>query len=258
MNLRGKDADGKTLSELRRAKRKRKKTRKKILLGIMLMLFIGIGVLFTPVFNLKEIAISGNKKVETKTVIEKSGFIIGENIFKFKLDKAGVAIASIPYINSVEILRKLPGKIQISVTECIPLAYIQAADGIIVVDKDGKVLEKKSEEINYKIPILYDFKFDNYTLGKKIFENNNEKLKKTLEITKNLYNNNIIEDVLSITTVKGDIYLHLDSGMKVIIGNEENIASKLTMLKEVLAKLPDGAGGIIDARDPSKLYHRAE
>ena len=258
MNLRGKDADGKTLSELRRAKRKRKKTRKKILLGIMLMLFISIGILFTPVFNLKEIVMTGNKKIETKTIIEKSGFIIGENIFKFKLDKAGVAIASIPYINSVEIIRKLPKKIQISVTECIPLAYIQATDGMVVVDKDGKVLEKKSEETDYKLPILYDFKFDKYTLGKKLSENNNEKLQKTLEITKNLYNNNIIDNVLSITTVKGEIYLHMTDGMKVIVGDEENIDSKLTMLKEVLAKLPEGAGGVIDARDPAKLYHRAQ
>lgn len=258
MIIRGKDADGRTLSELRREKRKRRKTRKKILIGLMLVLMICIGLLFTPLFNLKELEIEGNKKVKTEDIIKSSGFILSENIFKFKLNTAGETIAKIPYINSVIIQRKLPGKIEISVTECIPMAYIQCANEMVVVDKDGKVLEKKTEDINYNLPILFDFKFDKYTLGEKISKNNNEKLQKTLEITKNLYNNNLIEDVLSITTTKGELYLNFRDGLKVIVGDEKDIGSKLTMLKEVLKVMPDKSGGIIDARDPQKLYHRAE
>ena len=146
MVIRGKDSDGKTLSELRREKRKRKKTRKKILVGIMLVLMICIGLLFTPLFNLKELEIEGNKKVKTEEIIKTSGFILSENIFKFKLNTAGEAIAKIPYINSVIIQRILPGKIEISVTECIPVAYIQCSGEMVTVDKDGKVLEKKTEE----------------------------------------------------------------------------------------------------------------
>ena len=258
MIIRGKNADGQTLIEIRREKRRRKKTRKKILVSVMLILMICIGLLFTPLFNLKEIEISGNEKVVTEDIIKASSFILGENIFKFKLNKAGEGIAAIPYINSIEIRRKLPGKMEISVTECIPLAYIKSADGMVVVDKDGKVLEKKTEEVTYKLPILFDFKFDNYILGKKISQNKNEKLQKTLEITKNLYNNNLIEEVLSITTTKGELYLNFRSGLKVIVGDEENIASKLTMLKEVLKVMPKGSKGIIDARDPDKLYHRGQ
>lgn len=258
MIMRGKNAEGKTLTELRREKRRRKKARKKILVGLMLILMICIGLLFTPLFNLKEMEITGNKKVTTEEIIKKSGFVLSQNIFKFKLNTAGESIAKIPYINSVIIQRKLPDKVEISVTECIPLAYVQSADGMVVVDKDGKVLEKKTEEITYVLPILFDFKFDKYVLGEKISENNNKKLQKTLEITKNLYNNNLIEDVLSITTTKGELYLNFRNGLKVIVGNEENIEGKLTMLKEVLKVMPKGSTGIIDARDPDKLYHRGE
>ena len=117
MIIRGKDADGRTLSELRREKRKRRKTRKKILIGLMLVLMICIGLLFTPLFNLKELEIEGNKKVKTEDIIKSSGFILSENIFKFKLNTAGETIAKIPYINSVIIQSKLPGKIEISVTD---------------------------------------------------------------------------------------------------------------------------------------------
>lgn len=249
---------GMSLSEIRRQKRRKRKKRKRILLGLMLILMICIGLLFTPIFNLKEITISGNEKVESQEIVTASGFVLGENIFKFKLNEAGETIAKIPYINSVILQRKLPGKIEISVTECIPLAYIQSADGMVVVDKDGKVLEKKTEEISYKLPILFDFKFDTYILGEKISENNNEKLQKILEITKNLYNNNLVKDVLSITTTKGEIYLNFRDGLKVIVGDEENINGKLTMLKEVLKAIPEGSKGVIDARNADKLYHRSE
>lgn len=258
MVIRNKSVDGLSLSDIRRLKRKRKKTRKKILLGLMLLLMICIGLLFTPVFNLKEIEINGNTKVPSEEIVKSGGFVLGENIFKFKLNVAGENIGSIPYVNSVILQRRLPGKIEITVTECIPVAYIQSADGMVVVDKDGKVLEKKTDKIDYKLPILFDFKYEKYTIGKKINENNNENLQKTLEITKNLYNNNLIDKVLSITTTKGELYLNFRNGLKVIVGNEENINAKLTMLKEVLNQLPEGAGGILDARDPDRIYHRAE
>jgi len=258
MVIRTKDAEGKTLSQIRRAKRERRKKRKRAVLIAMLMLGICVGMLFTPLFNLKEIDIEGNSRVDAKTIIDASGFTLGENIFKFSLPKAGEAIASIPYINSIELQRKLPGKIEINVTECIPIAYIQSAGGMVVVDKDGKVLEKKDENNPHKIPVLFDFKFEKYTLGKKIDENNNEKLQKTLEITKNLYNNNLIADVISITTTKGELCLNLRSGLRVILGSGEELEKKLTMLQEVLKRLPEGAGGVIDARNPDKLYHRSE
>ncbi len=258
MVIRTKDAEGKTLSQIRRAKRERRKKRKRAVLIAMLMLGICIGILFTPLFNLKEIDIEGNVRVDAKTIIEAGGFKLGENIFKFHLPKSGEAIAAIPYINSIELQRRLPGKIEINVTECIPLAYIQCAGAMVVVDKDGKVLEKKDDKVNHEIPILFDFKFEKYTLGKKINENNNEKLKKTLEITKNLYNNNLIADVISITTTKGELCLNLKSGIRVILGNADELDKRLTMLQEVLKRLPEGSGGVIDARNPDKLYHRSE
>ena len=258
MVIRTKDSEGKTLSQIRRAKRERRKKRKKAVLIVMLMIGICIGILFTPLFNLREIDIEGNEKVDAKTIIDASGFALGNNIFKFSLPKAGEAIAAIPYINSVELQRRLPGKMEITVTECIPLAYMQCADSLVVVDKDGKVLEKKDENVNHEIPILFDFKFEKYTLGKKINENNNEKLKKTLEITKNLYNNSLIADVISITTTKGELCLNLRSGIRVVLGNAEELEKKLTMLQEVLKRIPEGSGGVIDARDPDKLYHRSE
>ena len=73
-----------------------------------------------------------------------------------------------------------------------------------------------------------------------------------------MYNNNLIEDVLSITTTKGELYLNFRDGLKVIVGDEKDIGSKLTMLKEVLKVMPNKRSGVIDARDPNKLYHRAE
>jgi len=256
MLLRKKSADGLTMIEIRRLKRKRKKTRKKILLSIMLMLMICVGILFTPLFNLHEIEVNGNLKIKTDELIKASGFIMGENIFKFKLNESGERVSQIPYVNSVFIKRKLPGRIEINVTESIPMGYISYNDKLLVVDKDGKVLEAKNEKINYQIPILSDFKVSQFTLGKKINEKDEEKLKKTLEIAKNLYNNNLIDKIVSITSQKDDFYLIVNDNLKIVIGDTENLSGKLVMLKEVLNKLPEDATGIIDARNADKVYHR--
>jgi len=179
-----------------------------------------------------------------------------QNIFKFKLNESGERVSQIPYVNSVFIKRKLPGRIEINVTESIPMGYISYNDKLLVVDKDGKVLEAKNEKINYQIPILSDFKVSQFTLGKKINEKDEEKLKKTLEIAKNLYNNNLIDKIVSITSQKDDFYLIVNDNLKIVIGDTENLSGKLVMLKEVLNKLPEDATGIIDARNADKVYHR--
>ena len=84
MVIRTKDSEGKTLSQIRRAKRERTKKRKKAVLIVMLMIGICIGILFTPLFNLREIDIEGNEKVDAKTIIDASGLALGNNIFKFR------------------------------------------------------------------------------------------------------------------------------------------------------------------------------
>ena len=258
MLLRKESAEGISQIELRRLKRKRKKTRKKILLSLMLILMICICILFTPVFNLKEIEINGNSKIKAKELIDKSGFVMGENIFKFKLNVGGENIASIPYVNSVIISRKLPGKIEITITESIPTAYVPYNDTMIVVDKEGKALELKNAETDYKIPILYDFNLTQFALGKKINIKDEEKLKKTLEITKHLYNNNLIDKIRSINSQNDVYYLNINERLRASVGDGENLNAKLIMLNEVLLKLPSDASGIIDVRDPDRVYHRSE
>ena len=258
MLMKNESAGGMSRLELRRLKRKRKKTRKRILLSLMLILMISIGILFTPVFNLKGITVSGNSKIKTEDIIKKSGFKVGENIFKFKLNESGEAINSIPYVNSVRITRKLPGKVEIVITESIPMAYIPYNNTYIVVDKDGKALEVKTDEINYDIPILTDFKLTKFTLGKNIEEKDSEKLKKTLEITKHLYNNNLIDKVKSISSKKDDFYLELNENLRVVLGDTQDLSAKLNMIKGALLKLPEDTTGILDIKNPDRLYHRSE
>lgn len=224
----------------------------------MLILAIGIGILFTPLFNISEIEINGNNKIKSDELIKKSGFILGENIFKFKLEDAGDNISEIPYVNSILVERVLPGKMRISITECIPMAYVKCKEKFVVIDKTGKTLEVKNNKNDIKIPILYDFELGGYTLGKKISVKDEEKLKKTLEITRDLYNNNLIEKVTSINSVSGKYYLNLDGNLKILIGDGENLNSKLVMINEVLKKLPKNASGTLDATDSNKVYHRTE
>ncbi|MBR4892914.1 MAG: FtsQ-type POTRA domain-containing protein [Clostridia bacterium] len=258
MREKGRKSEEKNIIEIHRQRRKRKKKAKKIFLAIILMLIICIGLLFTPVFNLKVIDISGNNVILSEEIISTSGFNAGENIFRFRLKDAGENIAKIPFVDSVSLQRILPQKIEISIVECIPVAYVNVADTVVIVDDEGKVLSEKTPDISYKLPELSDFKFDKYILGEKITLNSDKNLQKTLEIAKDLYNNNLIENVSSIFIENDELCFNMDNDLKVIVGNSDNINSKLTMLKAVLEKLPHGATGKIDARNPKKLRHISE
>ena len=253
MSTKAKRRGEKNIIELHREKRKRRKTKKKIIVAITLILIICIGLLFTPIFNLKKIHISGNKYITSEEVIKSSGFKTGENIFKFKLKDACAKIAKNPFVDSIGIQRKLPCAMEIRIVECVPLAYVDALDGRVLIDVKGKVLEKESEENTKDLPYIQDVKYDKYTLGEKIIEETDEELISLLEIAEDLYANGLIEAVDTLYFHKKDICFDLNNGIKVVVGNRNHINSKLTMLKAVLEKLPADSVGYIDAKDHTRL-----
>ena len=98
-----------------RMERKKKKLKRIIKWTTLFLLIIG-GIVFalvSPIFNIKDIQIINNNQIATETIISLSQLQVGQNLFKFNKNKVEKEIKTNPYIESVNIKRKIPDKIEI-------------------------------------------------------------------------------------------------------------------------------------------------
>ena len=90
---------------------------------ILLCSFILI-LLFSPIFNIIQVNVEGNSKLNENFIRSESGIRIGHNILRLNKIKIKEELLKISYIEDVTINRKWPDTIVIKVKEKEPLAKI--------------------------------------------------------------------------------------------------------------------------------------
>lgn len=252
----GKEPEYVNFIEQRRLKRKKKRKRRKAILLFILILGAGIGFLFTPVFNLSGIIVTGNEKLTREEIIKAGGTVFGKNIFTVNLKDMGEKISKIPYVDSLTVKRRLPDRITVEIRESVPMAFVPSTEGFAVIDKNGKVLESWYDEFLYPLPVLTDFRTEKIVLSEKILTENEENFQKTLEILLDLYNNSFMDKIKSVSVADGEIILTLSDRLTAKMGSYERFNAKVVMVKEIVANLPENqAYGVLDASDPDRVYH---
>lgn len=241
--------------EKRRQKKRKRRMRRRIILIFLLAVGTMIGILFTPLFTLDKIILNGNEKITYEQIVETGTISIGKNLFTLNLNEIGDKLSEIPYVNSISITRKLPDKLVINLTECIPLGYVPASSGYAVIDKDGKVLEVLNDANLYKIPVLSDYLSDSAIPSEKISVEEQEKFKKTLEILRDLYNNNFIENIYSMSMSANEVVFKISDRLIVEMGEYEQFNAKIVMVKEILSKLPENDYGTLRVVNSERVYH---
>ena len=156
--------------EEERKRRIRKEKRLKIIKAILkIILFIAIiaGIaaflLVSPVFNIKEISVSGNNKIQATEIESLSQLNIEQNIFRFSKETVKNNIKQNAYIDSVEIKRKLPNKIEINVTERTPAYQIKFGNAFAYIDeKEAVTWYRKAADQGYiigQLSVGYMYKY---------------------------------------------------------------------------------------------------
>lgn len=147
----------------------------KVVFGIVIFIVIFILVLCSPIFDIKNIETEGNSQISNEKLISISSLQLHTNIFKFNKGIIKEKIKENAYIDTVEVTRKLPSTVQITVTERVPKYMLQFADSYVYINNQGYMLEISNEKL--EIPILIGFTTDlsNIKAGNRI---NVEDLKK--------------------------------------------------------------------------------
>ena len=135
------------MARRRSYQRKRRQGRFSFLYRILVFVAIcgAIAVALALFFKVETITVTGNSRYTAKQIVEAGGMQVGDNMFFLNKYKASEKItASLPYVETVRISRKLPNTLVVTVTECTAPAAVAQDGKLWLLSGDGKIVDEKT------------------------------------------------------------------------------------------------------------------
>lgn len=235
-------------------KMKKKRKRKNPILFLIkwtsvILLLIGtiIFILTTPMFNIKNINISGIEHLTEEQVISLSELNKNENLFKNSKSKITSNIKQNPYVESVIIKRKLPDTIDIQIKERKRSYMLKFVNGYVYIDTQGYILEISEEKL--ELPIISGYKTEEEKIseGNRLITEDLENLNNVLKITNSLEEIDVAKEIITNIDIsnKEDYTVYLESEKKTIhFGDASNLSNKILYVKAMIDSEKDIEGEI--------------
>lgn len=214
----------------------------------------------TVFFRIETVGTEGDERYGRDRIVEVSGIRTGENMFLLKRGRAAEKIErELPYIESVQIRRRLPGAVTIRVSPAAPRLALDDGESFTLLSAKGKVLEKGLRNVEENIIILSASPVSSAVPGEPAVFENERDLQAALCIVGAIDEKGLdgisALDLTDLTAVRlvyrGRILLKL--------GGVNSVAGKVDFVKATLgnvdAKKPDFEG-TIDFTIERKAYQK--
>ena len=172
----------------------KKKKRKSHFLrnSLILLLLLGAAFLFvkSDYFLIKNIEVEGNTYYTKSEIISLADAKTGNNIiFDAEIKQMEENLEKNPFFKIIEIKRKLPSTIVISVEERQQMAAIQFGDKYIVIDDEGVIL--RMTEVEPKLTLLTGLTISKMDVGEPLEAEEKENLSMVLRMLKTMQDGNL-------------------------------------------------------------------
>ena len=234
-------------------KKQKKRIRRIQNLTVFALFIVGIILLMlSPIFNIREIVITGNEKVSQAMVLSLLAIDEETNIFRETNKDINEKIKQNPYVSSIIIKRELPSKLKIQIKERTIDYFIKVGEAYAYINKEGYILEVVGEKIEGKIELQgYETSIEHIIAGNKVCDDDLGKIEEIEIIIDALTNAGLGNLITSINIQDEDDYIiNMESESKTIyIGNYSNLDVKILYIKTILEKENGNAGKIYVNRD---------
>lgn len=237
----------------RRLKRKRRQAAAILILTAVTVLIL---LFLTPIFNIRSVTVDGNSIVSAEQFQEKLQYLVGQNLLRTGAGKIRKSLKEIPYINTVEVQKKMfPPSVKIAVTEYTPSGILRAEGKNLLVNSELRVL---SDSDSSPVPVVTGFEVKSYKNGEIVKTENEEKTAVVVNMLSTLETTDIIDKVIEINVNDlSDIKINYDDRIDVKCGTQLDMERKIRLLRETVMSnsLADNARGTMDLSEPGKAVY---
>ena len=205
-----------------------------VLIGILIGTLIYI--LLSPLFNIKDVTVTGNNKLSREEIISLSEIRTEENIFKTSKNDIKNRIKTNPYVENVKIRRKLPDKVEIIVVERVATYMLPFANSYVYINNQGYMLEITSQKANLPIITGFSTPEENLHEGERLLSEDLVKLGEVLQIIESANANGIQELITKIDiSNRQDYTIMLEKEKKLVhMGDVSNLSTKMSYINKII------------------------
>lgn len=225
------------------------KQRRIITISLLALLVILIIILFTPLFNIRKIAVEGTERVNPAQIEECLEKCLGRNIFRYRTGAPVKRMKAIPYVDNVTIDKSaFSGKLTITVTESIPAAYVEVGEKKIIVDSALKVLEV-TDSFEGDVPRIIDVSTMEIKPGKTLSLQSEDALNALKTVISVISRENLLSGIEYISFKDlNSIIFNYQERLDVVCGSVENFENKIKLFSQAIgtSTLTENSRGTID------------
>ena len=216
-----------------------------VVLLVLLLMIVGISVFF----RVSEIQVEGADFCSEEEIENLSGIAIGDNVFFINESKAAVKICNgMPYVDEIKILREMPGRIIIQISESYPIAAVEFDGQYLILDRKCKVLEITNAEGAMGKILITGVDPVEPAVGKILDfgEAGTLQLNYLCETLSSILSLGIYGDISEVDMSNvSDIQIAYQGRFTVELGRGENVENKIQMLQSVISQLDSNEKGTI-------------
>jgi len=196
----------------------------------------------TGFLAVREIVVEGDTRYTPEQLIEKSGLYVGQSLMGVNKVRAHeLLMQNFPYLNTVEIGNASFDTLRIRVTETQVLGAVQAGDEWFIVGVNNHALERlTADALPAGILRVVGATLEGETIGQPLLDERSLRVCRTLSASAALYQ---LEGMTTIDiTEKTNLSILLKERIRVVLGNETNMAAQIEMLVDTLPVLYQNNG----------------
>lgn len=224
-------------------------------LGIAAVLIV---LFFTPLFNIKNIKIYGNSRIETAVIKQAIGSVEEENLFRLDTKKIIKNVKALPYADDLKIKKKIfPAGLEVTVTECIPVCYIPYNEGSVILDKNFRVLEI-SETPFEGLCELGGIGVVSAVPAAILSPDDDDRMTTACECISSLIENGLIDKIGRIDfSDMSNIVFTYENRLNVVCGSSVDFSKKIAMFTKAVnsSKLNENSRGTLDISISGKAIY---
>lgn len=250
-------------AQTRKMNRKRRRRRGRSVFFTALCFLLALVALVTGMtvfFKVSTVTVEGESRYDPKEIIAQTGIKSGQNMFLLNKFSAIDAIyTACPYLDTVVIRRKLPDRIVIHITECVPVAAVEQNGKWLIIDAKGKLLEETDEAGAKPYCRIRGVELDKPKVGNSIVftETQKDKQKPLFTILNTASEHAILNKIGQIDmSLVFDIRLNWEDRFTVVLGTVEQLEKKVRFLGHVVGELGETDRGMIDVSDAQTARFR--
>jgi cell division protein FtsQ len=107
----------------------------------------------SELFRVSQVLVKGCDRVTEEEILQLSDVTDQDNLLSLDLKSIATSIEAHPWIHTVEVKRKLPDHLMITIKEHIPVALLNS-DKMYLVDKKGEIIDELSTKERFSLPII--------------------------------------------------------------------------------------------------------